>query len=202
MPLFTVDEIIEKVTEIRAGGGYFGDLSLAILIASNALGQETDKSNVDYMHHVTSVAFQDTNSETKMIIGILHDVIEDSEWTFDDLRRAGFSERIVNGVDGVTKRDGELYFDFVKRCAQNKDSVDVKIKDLKHNTSIHRNDFIQNKYIIALQYLIDIKRHQSFGVPPNFMVWMQKQDAKLQNFELLEKHYSGYGIPASALDNA
>jgi hypothetical protein len=142
-------------------------INLALFIASAALHGKTTWDGEDYDAHYIRVAFASgTQSIDKMIIGILHDVVEDTDWTLDDLRRLGFSERVVNGVDGVTKREGERYFDFVERCSLNPDSIDVKLSDLKDNMSVSRNDSFLNEkqvlkqqaYIVSYQYLVAIKK--------------------------------------------
>jgi hypothetical protein len=141
-------------------------LNLAILILGSALYDQKQRSGKDYAQHPMVVGMTGTRSNTKNIIGVLHDVVEDSDWTLDDLKKCGFSERIVKGVDGVTKRPGELYLDFVKRCSFNPDSIDIKINDLEHN-SLHTRDpnLLNDKgikktnlYKISYQYLVAIKK--------------------------------------------
>ena len=55
------------------------------------------------------------HTETDKIVGVLHDVIEDTRYTFDDLRQMGYREEILRALDAVTKREGEAYEDFVCR---------------------------------------------------------------------------------------
>lgn len=144
------------------------EINIALFIACTALHGKKTWDGLDYDLHYLTVGLSNTHSRTKMVIGILHDVIEDSEWELDDLRLAGFSERVVAGVDGVTKRPGELYFDFVRRCSCNPDSVDIKLQDLKDNMSVSRNPGFptewqlkkQRAYVVAYQYLVAIKQHE------------------------------------------
>lgn len=144
------------------------ELNLATLIASSALFHKKVRAGTDYLSHPLTVATSYTRSETKRIIAILHDVIEDSDWTLDDLRELGFSERVLKGVDGVTKRKGEKYFDFIVRCGNSgEDAIDVKINDLHHNSDNTRYRHIGDSeksilkadaYNIAYNYLIDLKK--------------------------------------------
>ncbi len=142
------------------------ELNVALFIASVALHGKKTWDGLDYDLHYLTVGLSNTQSRTKMVIGILHDVIEDSEWTLDDLRKVGFSERVVNGVDGVTKRNNEYYFDFIRRCSLNQDSIDVKLQDLKDNMRVSRNPGFptpkqlhkQCAYIVSYQYLLAVKR--------------------------------------------
>lgn len=198
--MFTKRKILEQILELRARDAVLPPFNLACFVASAALIDKTDKAGAAYAHHLIRVATGKTNSEVKMIIGMLHDVVEDSDWTLDDLRAAGFDERVVRGVDGVTARPGELYFDFIVRCGQNPDSLDIKLSDLRDNESQWRNNFLLgakdverlNKYIIAYNYLVDVKK----GLNPStaMVTWMRHQSPRLQDWDLLRR-YSKYPLP-------
>ena len=168
MSFFTKEEIIDRMVEKRAelGDGARADFNMALLILGSALFDKRLKSGHDYGEHPVHVGMANTRSTDKMIIGILHDVVEDSEWTLDDLSTVGFSERIVFAVDGMTHRPNEPYFGTLQRCGLNIDSIDKKIEDLSHNMDTSRmtslmteKDFERtNKYKIALAYLVSIKK--------------------------------------------
>ncbi|MBU0860222.1 MAG: hypothetical protein KJ667_09815 [Alphaproteobacteria bacterium] len=160
--LFGKDEVLTRLQERRAAGvDIRADFGLACLIADNALLTQRDKGGADYSHHTTRVSQHNAPNNILMIIGKLHDVVEDSDWTVDDLRAAGFSERIVSAVDALTHSDGEKYFDSIERAAQNPDAVAVKLGDLRDNMSAHRfsglprpQDFERiSKYVITFSYL-------------------------------------------------
>lgn len=68
-------------------------------------------------------------------VAVLHDAVEDSDLTLDDLRRMGFNERIVSGVDSVTKREGETYPDAVLRASRHPLGRLVKLADNLDNSS-------------------------------------------------------------------
>ncbi len=198
--MFTKQEIIQRITEKRAQGQLLeAGYNLACFIATAAMIDIKDKSGLDYAHHFMRVSRHNTDSEVKMIIGVLHDVIEDTEWELDDLRLLGFSERVVKGVEGVTHQDGELYFDSIERCGLNTDSTDVKLKDNFDNLSQGRNKFLPStkdlerlqKYTITRNYLIDIKKDFiAAGTPIH--EWMAKKGPEMQNFDLVEKYSSKY----------
>jgi len=172
--MFTKEEIKQRWFEERAAAIAAGKpapkagVSLALLVLSSALMFKTTRDGGDYTTHPIHVAFTNTRSTTKQIVGILHDNLEDSNWTLDDLRDLGFSERVLRGVDGMTKREGEKYFDFIVRCGMSgDDAIDKKIEDLDHNSNNARYPHIVESenaglkravYNIALYYLVDIKR--------------------------------------------
>lgn len=70
--------------------------------------------------------------------GLLHDVVEDSDITLDDLRADGFPEAVISAVDSVTRRDGELYRDMIARAAADPIGRLVKLADNAHNSSPER----------------------------------------------------------------
>ena len=72
------------------------------------------------------------------IVAVLHDVVEDTDWTFDRLRTEGFGEPILEALDAVTRRDGESYEDFVRRAAMNPIGRNVKRADLLDNLNLSR----------------------------------------------------------------
>ncbi|MBR8043135.1 GTP pyrophosphokinase [Burkholderia cenocepacia] len=72
------------------------------------------------------------------IVAVLHDVIEDTEWTLDRLHAEGFSESVLNGLDAVTRRPGENYDDFVRRASRDVIGLNVKLEDLRDNANLSR----------------------------------------------------------------
>ncbi len=143
-------------------------VSLALLILSSALFFQKAWGGGDYTPHPIHVGVNNTRSTAKQIIGYLHDVPEDSDWTLDDLREVGFSERIVRAVDGMTKRKGENYFEFIERCSMSgRDAVDKKLEDLEHNSTNTRSPHIVETphaelkragYNVCYFYLVAIKK--------------------------------------------
>lgn len=78
------------------------------------------------------------NSEAAMVAAVLHDVVEDSDWTIERLRARGFSEEVLHAVDCLTKREGEDYEGFITRARQDPIARQVKIADLEDNMDIRR----------------------------------------------------------------
>jgi len=112
-------------------------LEQAIALAVKAHAGQTDKAGAPYILHPLRVMFR-LAGETAQIVGVLHDVVEDSEVTFDDLRAMGFGEDALAALDGVTRRAGETYAEFVERSAQNPVSLQVKRADLEDNMDARR----------------------------------------------------------------
>ena len=109
----------------------------AIRLAMEAHRGQLDKFGQPYVLHPLRVMFRLT-TETDRIVGVLHDVIEDTATTADDLRKLGYSEETLQALDGVTKREGESYEDFVQRSKGNLISRRVKLADLEDNMDLRR----------------------------------------------------------------
>jgi (p)ppGpp synthase/HD superfamily hydrolase len=113
-------------------------LSRAIEIAVAAHKGQKDKSGADYILHPLRV-MQRGKTETEKICGVLHDVIEDTDWTFEALEREGFSKEVIDALRCVTKEsEDEDYDRFIDRIAQNPVAVQVKINDLLDNMDVTR----------------------------------------------------------------
>lgn len=133
------------------------DLVKAIAIALSAHGEELDRSGKPVVLHPLAVmtALSEAGIEAQ-IVGVLHDTVEDTWVTLGYLREEGFSDKVVNAVDAVTRRDDESYEDFVLRSGQDPIGRLVKIADLRHNlTRGHAPTILKNweKYHKALRTL-------------------------------------------------
>lgn len=117
-------------------------LHVAFKIARTAHAGQLDKGGNPYIDHpvevMRMVGRMWNNDPEMMAIAVLHDVVEDSETTLDDLRAAGLSERIVSGVDAMSRRDGETNKSYFGRVMRNRDAAKVKIADLTHNMDSDR----------------------------------------------------------------
>lgn len=134
-------------------------LALAKRIALTAHEGQVDKAGTPYWHHPAFVADHVTSPEGK-VVAWLHDVVEDTEWSLDDLRTEGIWPEIVEGVDAITKRAGEAYECYLDRVKANPLALAVKLADLTHNMDLSRianpteKDFARiEKYRWAVDYL-------------------------------------------------
>lgn len=112
-------------------------LDKAIIIATKAHTGQVDKAGQSYILHPLRVMMK-LKTEEEKIVGVLHDTIEDTDITYDDLKKEGFSEEIIEAIKGVTKIEGEAYMDFVKRAKANPISRNVKLADLEDNMDLGR----------------------------------------------------------------
>jgi len=125
-------------------------LDKAILIAAEAHQDQKDRYGNPYILHPIRLMMK-MESETEKIVAILHDVVEDSDWTFDQLRRKGFSEEIISAVDRLTKRENEPYFEYIERTKQNSTALKVKLADLEDNMDLQRIEQISEKDLKRLE---------------------------------------------------
>jgi (p)ppGpp synthase/HD superfamily hydrolase len=112
-------------------------LEHAIAIAARAHAGKVDKAGAPYIIHPLRVMLKMETSEER-IVAVLHDVVEDSDTTLEDLRNEGNSDVVVHAVDAVTMRTGESYDDFVQRAALNPIGRRVKLADLEDNSDLSR----------------------------------------------------------------
>lgn len=112
-------------------------IETALRIALAAHAGETEKNGRPYILHPLRVGLAQ-RSNAAICVGILHDVVEDSATTLDDLRAAGLAAPIVEAVDAMTRREGESYSAFIERAAKNPIAAEVKRADLLDNMNAAR----------------------------------------------------------------
>lgn len=110
---------------------------LALQTAMKAHGGQVDKAGRDYIEHPIAVAARVNSPEEKMA-AYLHDVVEDTDVTLEDLRSMGFPECVIEAVDCLTKREGVSLADYLYRVKRNEIARVVKLADLDHNSDISR----------------------------------------------------------------
>ena len=136
----------------------------AIEIAVTAHKGQVDKAERPYILHVLQVMMAGQTDEEK-IVGVLHDVVEDADWTFEQLEKEGFSEEIIAALKCVTKTSPEENYDaFTERVKQNPLAIRVKLNDLKSNMDLTRlKSFADkdverfNKYLKAYGELVKLR---------------------------------------------
>ena len=113
------------------------NVSKALEIATRAHRGQLDKAGEPYINHPKAVARM-LGTEEAQTVALLHDVIEDTNVTLDDLKEAGFSDNIITAVDCLTHRDGEKREEYIMRVSRNPLATMVKLADLKHNQDLSR----------------------------------------------------------------
>ena len=137
-------------------------LDRAKAIATSAHEGQVDKAGKPYIEHPIRVMNMGKTVEEK-IVGVLHDVVEDSEWTFEMLEKEGMPKEVVDALKCVTKlSEDEDYDHFIARVKTNPLAVKVKLNDLKDNMDITRLGKVTekdlprlNKYIRAYKQLTE-----------------------------------------------
>lgn len=125
------------------------DLEEAIRIAVEAHRGQTDRAGAAYVLHPLRMMFR-MQTEAERMAAALHDVVEDSAWTLDDLRARGFPADVVDAVDHLTRREGEDYDAFVDRAAAHPVARRVKVADLEDNMDVRRTGTVSEDDVARL----------------------------------------------------
>ncbi|HEY7346882.1 MAG TPA: hypothetical protein VH599_01090 [Ktedonobacterales bacterium] len=127
----------------------------ALLLAAQAHRGQVDRVGQPYILHVLRVMFR-LQSEQEQMLAVLHDLVEDTPYTFDDLRAMGYGEEFLQALDCLTRRSTESYEQFIERASVNPLARRVKLADLEDNMDIRRLPAIDeqdrerlNRYIAA-----------------------------------------------------
>ena len=110
----------------------------AITLARTAHAGQVDKLGAPYLYHPLAVMQRVSGTDAK-IVAVLHDVVEDTEVTLNDLRSRGFSEEIVEAVDAVTKVKGDSLAESMARVKASPLALIVKKADISHNADPERS---------------------------------------------------------------
>ena len=129
-------------------------LSHAIYIAMGAHGKQKDKVGQPYIGHCFRVMNAGQTLEEK-IVGVLHDVVEDTKLTVADLFFEGFSEVIVDAVHSLTKIENEDYNHYLNRVMQNDLATRVKLNDLTDNMDLRRLEVLSDDDVERMQKYLD-----------------------------------------------
>lgn len=119
-------------------------VDLALSIARQAHEGQLDKAGVDYIKHPIYVASQ-VETEEEKAVALLHDVLEDSSVTAEELLIAGLPETVVTTVQLLTKQTGQDYQSYLQAVKSNPLACRVKLADLKHNSDLSRLTSITEK---------------------------------------------------------
>lgn len=123
---------------------YTENTKRAMKLCFEAHKEQVDKSGMPYVFHPFHLAEQ-MHDEKATIVALLHDVIEDTDYTFEDLRSAGFDNEIIEALKLMTHDDSVPYMEYVTAIKSNPIASAVKLADLEHNSDLSRLDVIDEK---------------------------------------------------------
>lgn len=123
---------------------YTPKTKIALSLCFEAHKEQKDKSGLPYVFHPFHLAEQMETEETT-IVALLHDLIEDTDYTIEDLTKMGFDKAITDAIALLTHADGVEYMDYVRKIKDNPIAKAVKLADLHHNSDLTRLDSIDQK---------------------------------------------------------
>ena len=133
----------------------------ALALCFEAHKEQKDKSGMPYVFHPFHLAEQMEDEDTT-IVALLHDIVEDTDYTLDNLAAMGFSQAVLDAIALMTHDDDTPYMDYVARIKTNPIAKAVKLADLRHNSDTSRLDIVterdllrNEKYRTAITLLLD-----------------------------------------------
>lgn len=132
-------------------------LGKAITLATEVHSNQVDKGGMPYILHPLHLMNQCMFDLELAMIAVMHDVVEDSDTTFDQLRSMGFTNRVVDALELLTHEEGDSYEDYINKICTNYDAIRVKRKDLEHNSDITRLKGLRPKDFTRME-----KYHKAF----------------------------------------
>lgn len=135
----------------------------ALRLCFDSHKEQVDKTGLPYVFHPFHLAEQ-MNDEYGTAVALLHDVVEDTDTTLDDLAAMGYPKEVTDALALLTHAKGVPYMDYVYEIAKNPLARRVKMADLRHNSDMSRLDTVDDyalkraeKYKKALEYLESVE---------------------------------------------
>ena len=136
---------IEKIMEEE-----MGTLERAIELAVEHHKGQSDKAGKPYILHPLRLMMS-VDKDDEKIVAVMHDIVEDTEITLDDLRNEGFSDEVLSAIECISKKDGEDYDSFIERISHNPLAIRVKLADLEDNMDKTRLSDVTEKDLERLE---------------------------------------------------
>jgi (p)ppGpp synthase/HD superfamily hydrolase len=114
-----------------------GSLEKSISIALTAHSGQKDKGEGHYILHPLRLMMK-MDTEEEMIVSVLHDIIEDTDWTLASLKKEGFQDELLDAIEHLTRKKGESYDDFIRRVKHHPLACKIKLADLEDNMDVKR----------------------------------------------------------------
>lgn len=116
----------------------------AMQLCFQAHKEQFDKSGIPYIFHPIHLVEQMTDEYTT-VVALLHDVVEDTDYTIEDLIQMGYPEPVIEAIKLLTHDSSEPYMEYVRKIKQNPIATAVKLADLRHNSDLARLDTVNEK---------------------------------------------------------
>lgn len=127
-------------------------LNKMLVLATNRHAGQFDRGGNPYILHPLKVMYYlKSNDEELQCIALAHDLVEDTDTSYTELRELGFTERIIQGIAALTKLPGETYDEYKLRVKANPDAIKVKMADLRHNTDVRRLKGVTDKDLARME---------------------------------------------------
>lgn len=123
---------------------YTDKTKYAMKIAYEAHKNQVDKGGAPYVFHPFHLAEQ-MKTEDTVCVALLHDVVEDSNVTFEQLEHTGFSQSVINALMLLTHEKNVPYMEYIEAIKSNSIARTVKLADLKHNSDLNRLDSVTDR---------------------------------------------------------
>lgn len=136
----------------------------AFALALEAHAGQTDRAGMPYIGHVMRVMTAG-RTEAEKVVGALHDVVEDTGLTFDDLAAAGFGPEVIDALRLLTHEPDEPYDEYIERLAGNPLAVAVKINDLTDNMDLRRLTELTDRDVVRLRKYLRAYRRLTVSEP-------------------------------------
>lgn len=120
---------------------------IALKLCFDAHKEQLDKSGIPYVFHPFHLAEQMKTEETT-IVALLHDLVEDTPYTMEDLKAMGFGKAITDAIALMTHEAGVDYMEYVRSIKNNPIAKAVKLADLAHNSDLTRLDIVDEKALL------------------------------------------------------
>ena len=178
----------------------------AIKIAFEAHEGQKDKSGLPYILHPLHVAEQ-MHDENSTIVALLHDVVEDTSWTLEDIAARGFGPEVTEALRLLTHDDAVPYLDYVRALKDNPIARKVKLADLRHNSDLSRLDREPTerdlarirKYQKAREILLDLNLQQYEGKHVRLKAIYGETFTGIAGLDSAEYCYHEYGVEEDAV---
>ena len=136
----------------------------ALMLCFQAHKEQNDKSGMPYVFHPFHLAEQ-MDTEEATIVALLHDIVEDTDFTLEDLSEMGYPPAVIDALALMTHDPSVPYMDYVKKISGNALATKVKLADLRHNSDLSRLDVVDDraiarvkKYAEAIELLESVAR--------------------------------------------